>query len=1027
MSENRDRESLDRIRVRVFLPSTMGLTVLFLALGIVACSVQWQHTAADLDNAFMWAHQQYDLELERDADALAGLIGVLGGNAQLQAAWLAQDRDKLLKSAQSTFEGLRRKHRVTHFYFHQPDRTCFLRVHNPPRHGDVITRFTMAEAVKSGGPSHELELGPLGTFTLRVVHPWYVDGEMVGYIELGEEIEHITQRIKSFQGIDTITVVSKRYLEREKWEAGLEMLGRSGDWSRFPDIAVIDSSLREIPFEVARELSHDALDRQWKVEGATGKLDYGAASMPLNEASGRTVGKIISLADISSEKQVLRAMVIGISMAGVIAIVTLGALFWRYLGRVESEFRESKERFVQIAELTGEVIWEIDADARFTFVSDASTAVLGYEPSELVGRFHVYDLHPEEGREALRAGVLETHAKKVDVVNLQTRAVTRDGRILDILVNGTATFDKNGELLGYRGSTRDITKLLAAENRLRATAVDLKAETAKLSSMISGMEEGVVFADRDNRIVEVNEFFCRLVGQDRETIVGRALEEIHSSEVSRRIARQIERYRNDAASRADIIERRMGPADVILRVQPVYREGVYDGVLLNVIDVSELAKTRRELEAANAQLEKAVFQASELAVKAEAASEAKSRFLANMSHEIRTPMTAILGYADMLQEALGDSAHVPLVDPICRNGKHLLSLINDILDLSKIEAGRLETEKLHYDPHNVVSELSNLMSARAREKGIGFHVEYDGPIPQTIFTDPTRLRQILANLLANAIKFTARGEVRIVVRLVDGESTEPTMQFDVIDTGIGMSEAQVADGFRPFKQADASTSRNFGGTGLGLAISDRLARMLGGELTVTSTLGDGSCFTLYIPTGPLEGIRLVDQDASVCKDKPSNQQEHRAEPTACLDCHVLFAEDGPDNQRLISLLLQKAGAEVTIAENGQEAFDLAMGDLNTDASQRETLHRPIDVILMDMQMPVMDGYEATRRLREAGYTGPIIALTANAMSDDRQKCVESGCDDYATKPIDRAKLLEVVARHATRCMDADGVNAEPTL
>ena len=211
----------------------------------------------------------------------------------------------------------------------------------------------------------------------------------------------------------------------------------------------------------------------------------------------------------------------------------------------------------------------------------------------------------------------------------------------------------------------------------------------------------------------------------------------------------------------------------------------------------------------------------------------------------------------------------------------------------------------------------------------------------------------------------------------------------------------------------------------GLAISDRLARMLGGKLAVSSTLGEGSCFTLSIPTGPLEGIRLVDHNASVCEDKPSNQQENRAEPSEFLDCHVLLAEDGPDNQRLISLLLRKAGAEVTIVENGQEAFDFAMGDLNTDASQREEPHRPIDVILMDMQMPVMDGYEATRRLREAGYRRPVIALTANAMTDDRQKCIACGCDEYATKPINRQELVGMVARHSSG--NADSRQARPAL
>jgi signal transduction histidine kinase/CheY-like chemotaxis protein len=387
---------------------------------------------------------------------------------------------------------------------------------------------------------------------------------------------------------------------------------------------------------------------------------------------------------------------------------------------------------------------------------------------------------------------------------------------------------------------------------------------------------------------------------------------------------------------------------------------------------------------------------------AEVANLAKSEFLANMSHEIRTPMTAVLGFSEILMGSVKDPEQREAVRTIMRNGEYLIGLINDILDLSKIEAGKLEVEHIQCSPCEILSEVASLMRVRANAKNLDLAIEYDGPMPQMIHSDPTRLRQILINLAGNAVKFTEVGGVRLVARLLDAESDASRMQFEVVDSGIGMTEEQIANLFKPFQQADTSTSRKHGGTGLGLTISQRLAEKLGGAISVESTSGEGSTFTVTVKTGSLHGVGLLDDPTETRLSVESGKES--IIPKTHLGCRVLLAEDGPDNQRLIMFLLKKAGAEVTVAGNGRIAQDLAL------AARDEGI--PFDVILMDMQMPVMDGYEATARLRDAGYTSPIIALTAHAMSTDRAKCLNAGCDDYLTKPLDSEDLISLVAQHA---------------
>jgi len=405
-------------------------------------------------------------------------------------------------------------------------------------------------------------------------------------------------------------------------------------------------------------------------------------------------------------------------------------------------------------------------------------------------------------------------------------------------------------------------------------------------------------------------------------------------------------------------------------------------------------------------MEEALWRAKQ---EAEAASRAKSEFLANMSHEIRTPMTAILGYIDLLSRECprrceyGRQQVDEHLRVISRNADYLMRVINDILDLSKIEAGKLQIEELPCSPFEVVADAVNLARVNAASKDLPLIVQYDGPIPKTIRSDAVRLRQVLLNLLGNAVKFTEAGQVRLLVRLLRSEDAHAALEFDVIDTGIGMTAEQIDRLFEPFTQADSSTSRKFGGTGLGLTISRRLAQMLGGDIRIRSAPGQGSTFSLTVATGPLEGVELTEPDAAAPPSRESDDPLQSLEEPA-LDCRLLLAEDGPDSQRLICLLLRKAGALVDVAADGQAAVDLAL------AAHRRG--EPYEVILMDMQMPILDGYQATSRLRAAGYAGPIVALTAHALAEDRRKCLEAGCDDYATKPIERDKFLAVVARYA---------------
>ncbi|HRX86035.1 MAG TPA: ATP-binding protein [Phycisphaerae bacterium] len=558
--------------------------------------------------------------------------------------------------------------------------------------------------------------------------------------------------------------------------------------------------------------------------------------------------------------------------------------------------------------------------------------------------------------------------------------------VIGVGIIAGAWADAFRRLRRYEARSREaVNSVTESERRLR----DLQHI---LRLAIDSMPQSLFWKDQESRFLGCNEALARDAGlASPNDIVGLTDADLPWSDIAADNVADDRAVMESGLSRVGIEEPHVDSAGRTrwMRVSKVPlrdHSGQIIGVMGTFEDVTRERETKEELKRAKEE--------------AELASRSKSAFLANMSHEIRTPMTAILGFADLLCDpALDAQQRAEHVDTIRRNGEHLLALINDILDLSKIEAGRLEVETIRCNPAEIVNDVFALMRGRAAAKNLPFDVEFTSQLPQHIDSDPTRIRQILVNLVGNAIKFTEMGTVRLVVQC-RAEENRHILSFDVVDSGIGMTRAQIVRLFRPFVQADTSTRRMFGGTGLGLAISKRLAEMLGGALTVSSAPRAGSTFRLTLK---------LNVPAEVPWHQPAAgaATQHHAPCAPCANdaqplvgVRILLAEDGPDNRRLITHVLNRAGAELRVVENGRDAADFAL--TAAEAGQ------PYHVILMDMQMPILDGYDATRLLRSRGYRGPIIALTAHAMSSDRAVCLDAGCNDYATKPIKRKELFATI-------------------
>ncbi len=696
--------------------------------------------------------------------------------------------------------------------------------------------------------------------------------------------------------------------------------------------------------------------------------------------------------------------------------------------RAEEKLRASEEFQRAIIAASPLAIITLDPEGRVRSWNDAAERIFGWTREEAVGQMLPYVADEQmDTFAALRKQMLDGKTFS----QLELTRQRKDGSPIDVRIATAPIRDREGRATAVVAVLEDITE----QKRAEAAQAEQKA---LLEAIYRNAPLVLMVVDRERRVRQVNGFASQFVGRSTEEMLGlrggEALRCVYALDhedgcgfgemcqqciIRNTVLATLEHgttHLQVEASYSFLLDGETHDSTLLLSTTPIDVRGEHMA-LVTMQDISErkrneveLALSKMELERANRELQHSIARAEQLAVAAEAATVAKSEFLANMSHEIRTPMTAILGFAKLAQDGcpaqceFGQGTNRECLATITRNGEHLLQLLNDILDLSKVEAGRLAVERIDVSPLKLTVEVASLIRVRSDAKGLELRVEFDGLIPETIRTDPTRLRQILLNLLGNAIKFTEQGCVSLLVRMAAASAEGPALAFDVVDTGVGMTAAETAVLFQPFSQADTSTTRRFGGTGLGLAVSKRLAEALGGDIQLVETRpGAGSRFRLSVATGPLDGIVMLDVHGRAAQQQP--QGTPATPQTVNLQAaHILLAEDGVDNQRLIVHLLNKAGADVVLVEDGKLAAESALAA--RDAG------KPFDVVLMDMQMPVMDGYEATALLRREGYEGPIIALTAHAMEGDRQKCLNAGCDDYLSKPMNRTVLLETVARHA---------------
>jgi PAS domain S-box-containing protein len=664
-------------------------------------------------------------------------------------------------------------------------------------------------------------------------------------------------------------------------------------------------------------------------------------------------------------------------------------VFSRRSQAANESLNQSEEKFRVLVEAVKDyAIFMLDLEGRITTWNSGAQRITGYTEKEMIGK-HVSVFYKNEDIEN------HTAEKELDAANRfghfesEGQRVRKDGSVYWASIVISPQIDHEGKTTGYSKVTRDITAMKEAERRLRLLNEELEDRVRTRTAAL---------AQREYQLRSITNALPVLIGQvdsnEVFTFANDGLEKWYGKTVVGKTFREAlgeERY----PANEPYIKRALKGEMVTYERYSTFgnNNGVFSityvpefddqknptGFIVLANDITRYKEIQQELKDARDA--------------AEVANSTKSAFLANMSHEIRTPLGAVLGFSELLlNDDMSASDRHNSVEVIKRNGQLLSNIINDILDLSKVEAGKMEIERIEVPFSEIMKEISSSLSLGASEKGLKLIVGSQGTIPNYIKTDPLRLRQILLNIVGNAIKFTQRGSVQVTFQMINVDG-DLKLAFIVKDTGEGIQPEQINRLFVPFSQADASTTRKFGGTGLGLVLSKKLANSLGGDIVLTETTpGKGSTFTITIDPGEVN-LEVESKSQYQFSNMAATKEGLSLSPL-----NILLVDDSLDNQLLITRILKKAGAAVTTASNGREGYEQA-------------LNGSYDVVLMDLQMPEMDGYEATKLLRNNSYKKPIIALTAHAMKEERERSLKSGFDNHITKPIDQKLLINTLSSY----------------
>ncbi|SNS18069.1 PAS domain S-box-containing protein [Noviherbaspirillum humi] len=656
----------------------------------------------------------------------------------------------------------------------------------------------------------------------------------------------------------------------------------------------------------------------------------------------------------------------------------------RAVCRLMQQANQATQEIHDLAELSFDVICTLDEQGKFRSVSGAFERIWGYAPEELVGTSGLIHVHPDERATAKKA--IAAVVSGGALTNQRGRFIRKDGQT--IFMKWSARWVASQRRIFC--VAQDVTAATLAERALQASEQQLRA-------ILSSAHEAFLCIDAGGRIIEWNTHAEAIFGWPAQEAIGHFLHELIIPQHLREAhVRGLQRFLRTgdapfAGRRLELPGLHRDGHEIMLEISMTairQQQGFIFSAFLR--DISQ----RKQAEA----------QLRETKEAAEAATQAKSEFLANISHEIRTPMNSVIGMAHLALMQSPEPRLRGYLEKILGAGQHLLGIINDVLDFSKIEAGRMELEAVAFNLEHVMRTVSDQIGPRAHGKGLDFQVRVKVAVPRRLVGDPLRLGQILINLCSNAVKFTAHGGVTVRITVLARDAQACRLKFAVQDTGVGIRAEDVANLFQPFRQADASITRQYGGTGLGLAICRQLVERMGGEIGVDSEPGRGSTFWFCASFAVAAG--------DVNTEKPDAPSSDEAQQTV-KGARILLVEDNPFNQQVACELLAAAGVEAAVAEHGEQALEML---------QRKTF----DCVLMDMQMPVMDGLEATRRLRRMPglATLKVIAMTANAGTEDRERCLAAGMDDFITKPVTPDVLYRTLARHLA-AVESAGMTANP--